>query len=174
MTAHFLLIKDHTVTHSIRVSADTACIDEVVLRQVVLYPCIFCDIAICHVYHDAKRLVGLLYPVEKGPPHDTHKCSIVKFHAAPDVFRQAYGTVMITLVTCFAECDQVIRCVSPGLTAFDMMHVKHWIFRFAFATLALMAVTEEYILTYVPEVELFALLIAGTGYVRVLDFLDIE
>ena len=124
MTAHFLLIKDRTITHSIRVSADTACIDEVVLRQVVLYPCIFCDIAICHVYHDAKRLVGLLYPVEKGPPHDTHKCSIVKFHAAPDVFRQAYGTVMITLVTCFAECDQVIRCVSSGLTAFDMMQLR--------------------------------------------------
>lgn len=37
-----------------------------------------------------------------------------------------------------------------------------------------MTVTEEYILTYVPEVELFALLIASTGYVRVLDLLDIE
>lgn len=54
------------------------------------------------------------------------------------------------------------------------MNVKHWIFTFAMAVLALVVIAEQDVFAYVPETELRALLILLTRDTGVLQELRIE
>lgn len=74
----------------------------------------------------------------------------------------------------FTKRDQVIWCIPAGLAAFYVMHIKNFVFGFALTALAGVSVPEENILSDVPEVKLFPLLVFRAGNPRVFDLLDVK
>lgn len=77
-------------------------------------------------------------------------------------------------MACLTERNKIVRTIAAGLATFKVMDVQDLILAFAVAVLALMIVTEQYVFTYVPEAELFALLVLFAANLRILEQLRIK
>ena len=74
----------------------------------------------------------------------------------------------------FAERDEVVRRITAGFPAFEVMDVENRILGLAVAMAALMTVTKENVLADVPKSELIPLLIVRPFDIRVLDSLNVK
>ena len=114
----------------------------------------------------------LLCSVVHRPPHDGHQCRITKGCTPSDL--QLERTAVVRLMTGLTQCYEVVRCITPGLTGFDVMDIENLVLRFSVAVLTGVIVAEQYIFTHVPEPHLFTLLVLLTLYVGVFEQLCIE
>ena len=77
-------------------------------------------------------------------------------------------------MTGLAQCDEIVRGVPACLTGFDVMDVQDLVLGLAVAVLAGVTVTEQDVLSGVPEPHLFSLLILLTLYVRFFKQMRVE
>ena len=113
-----------------------------------------------------------LKTIKERPSHDPHKSGITKNLSA--LLLQCDLSVVVRLMTRLTERDEVVRGITAGFSAFEMMDIQNRILGFPMAMTTLVAVTAENILSDVPEAELITLLVIRAFNVRVLDLLDVE
>src|SRR5438874_576992 len=81
---------------------------------------------------------------------------------------------MEKVVTGLTQGDEVIRAITARLSRLDMMHIQDRVFGLAFTPLAAISITEQNILTHVPEAKLRPLLILNACNFRIFDLLEIK
>ena len=170
MAPYFLLVKIIPQRLCLRMPADASRIHTMCFRQAVPDAGIFREITISQAYIRMQ----LFQLVIESPAHDPHERSISKTHTSFDRPRKFYRPFVISLMAGFTERDTVIRRITSSLSAFNMVYIENFVFRLPFAALADMAITEQYIFTYIPAPELFPLLVLCALDIRVLDLLDIK
>lgn len=170
MTPNLNLQKTIRQAFGFEIPSDTESICRVRLDYTVRDALILRDVAKRHV----NILVQLLQPFVERPAHDAHEGCIAKSHTTMDRLRQFHRAAMITSMTGLTKRDQVIWRIATYLSALNMMHIENLVFRLAMATLTLMTIAKEHILSYIPETKLIAFLIFFARNIRIFDLLDIE
>ena len=107
------------------------------------------------------------------PSNDGHERSVAERLTASFDFQFNFSSV-ISLVTCFAQRDEIVGAIASGLAAFKVMDVQDFIFAFSMAVLALVVIAEQNVFAYVPEAELWSLLVLLPRDAGVLQELRIE
>lgn len=107
------------------------------------------------------------------PSNDRHERSVTERLTASFNFQFNLSSV-ISLVTRFAQRNEIVRAVTAGLAAFKVMDVQDLILAFAMAVLALVVIAEQDVFAYVPETELWSLLVLLPGYAGVFKQLRVE
>ena len=107
------------------------------------------------------------------PAHDRHKRRVAE-RLAVAFELQFYFASVVGLVACFAERNEIVWAVAAGLPGLKMMNVQDSVLALAVAVLTLVIVAEQDIFSYVPEAELWSVLVVGSGEARVPEPLRIE
>ena len=168
--AHLLLKEILLEPFGFQIAGNAVGVGTVRFCDSVGYAGVLRQIAVC-VLNGLIRM-NQLQTVKERPSHDSHKSFCAKGFSALDL--QINLSLVIGLVTGLAEGDEVVRRVSAGTAALQVMDVEHRILGFAQAVPACMSVAPKHVFAHVPEAELFTLLITDTGYIRVLNGLQVE
>ena len=126
------------------------------------------SVGVLHLDFRALRL----QTVEEGPAHDAHEGGISE--VLSPLLLQDNLSVVIRLVAGIAQRDEIVRGVTAGFSAFEVMDVQNRILGFAVAMTALVPVTKKDILANVPEAELIALLVLSAFNGLIPDLLDVK
>ena len=109
---------------------------------------------------------------EQRPTHDAHEG--FSLEGLSTLHFQLNLSRMKSLVTGFAECDQVVRCITARLATFKMVNIEDLVLGSTVTVLANMAISPKNILTHVPKAELITLLIAFSFNIRILNLLNVK
>lgn len=66
--------------------------------------------------------------------------------------RQFHRSLMISSMTGFTQCDQVVRCITACFATLYVMDIKDFVFGLTLTTLASVTVTEQHIFPDIPKV----------------------
>ena len=87
---------------------------------------------------------------------------------------QCDDAFVVSFVTCFTQCYEIVRCISSGFSTFNVMHIQDVIFGFSFAALTGMSIPKQHIFTYIPEIKLFSVLVSLAFDLWVFNLLDVK
>ena len=110
--------------------------------------------------------------VDQFPPNRRH----VGFRPEAVVLFDLQGklAMVVLLVAGFAEADQVVKPVTTGFVAFDVVDIQDFVLPTTLRGLTLMAIPVEDVLTDVPEACLVSVLVVCAFDIRFFDLLDVE
>ena len=151
MAAHFLLVIAVRQRFRVRMTRYASGIRMVRLFQSGFDPGVLGQISVRHGDHIG---VFFLQPFVECPTHDAHEGCIPVGSSSSDGIRKFDLSKVISTVTGFAERDQIVRRISSGLPAFDVVHIQDRVLGSALAALTDVAVPEQDVFPRVPEGQL--------------------
>ena len=130
---------------------------------------------LCQITESQKNISILFFKlVVESPSHYSHKRRIFERSATFNGLGQLDFSLMIILVARFTERYQIVGSITACFSTLDMMNIQNLVFAFAFTALTGMPISEQNILSNIPETQLIAVLVAYSFNIRILDFLNIE